>query len=686
MYNKIIKEKLFIGEHDMSEAQERKHRLGIKVKLLCTLLPVVILILGGSLLFIFQNTSRLLNNKSNELLKANSERVSNQILVWMKETLTALEVQRDVLETLPFGAEEELDYIRHTANQYDSYPAGIYAGLTDGTLLHASFIPDESYNIFQKPWYQNGIKTRDFVFGSVYYDEDSQNYVVAAYGSFLDQNGSLRGAAAADIYLNAISQIVENVTLEETGGMFLVDLNTDMIIGHKNSALVGTTLSSQTDGIYSFVSNLVKTKQYGQHSYTNDDGDVIYLYCNPLEYSDFITIAFVPEAEVMAELNSLTIRVAGIAGVCILLLLLIMERVIHFVVRPIKQLRRTLTSMTNGDFTTDITTHTSDEIGQMSEDLRKFSLSMRKTICDIAVISDTLNKESAESETVAGELSDSAHLQSSSMQEMSKTMQELARAITEIAESATILAALAKDASLQGENASEKMTNAVSASNAGQSDMQKVSGSMEELTLKLEQLVRSSTQTSASVDKINSIVSMIREISEETNLLSLNASIEAARAGEAGRGFVVVAEQIRKLADTSREAVEEIAGLTAEISSLISWTVQNTSESSQAVQTSLSLVHEAFNNFSSIYKAVESAGTSVNDMVSQVIQVNDIAVSVAGITQEQSAASEEILATTESLESNAAVVYRHSQTVASNSDILAQSSNKLKEQMDQFQI
>ena len=96
----------------------------------------------------------------------------------MNRTLAMLETQRDTIEYENMDIPEMEAYIKHTAGQSESYPAGIYVALTDGSLYHASFVPGPDFDALSKSWYKDGIASEDFILGDVYFDEDSQSYVV----------------------------------------------------------------------------------------------------------------------------------------------------------------------------------------------------------------------------------------------------------------------------------------------------------------------------------------------------------------------------------------------------------------------------------------------------------------------------------------------------------------------------
>ena len=171
--------------------------------------------------------------------------------------------RRDIVQYEDMDIPAMRDYIKHTVGQNEAYPAGLYIALTDGSLYHASFVPGPDFDATAKSWYQDGLKSQNFILGDVYFDEDSQSYVVGASGVLKDGNGQVRGVAAADVYLDSISKIVSGVRIEDTGGIFLVDTRTDTIIGHRDSSITGQALSQLSDGMYAYAAGQIRQGRTG---------------------------------------------------------------------------------------------------------------------------------------------------------------------------------------------------------------------------------------------------------------------------------------------------------------------------------------------------------------------------------------------------------------------------------------
>lgn len=297
----------------------RRRGAGIMGKLMAVIIGSLIIAVAVLLVVVNYTMSNTLLEKSEDILQMTTERTLQETKAWMNKTLTMLEAQRDTIEYENMGVEEIEEYVRHTAGQNEAYPAGLYVALKDGSLYHASFVPGPDFDALSKSWYQDGIESEDFILGDVYFDEDSQSYVVGASGMLRNKKGKVRGVAAADVYLDSISKIVSTVKIEDTGGIFLVDTRTNTVIGHQDPAIVGQKLNEIDDGMYAYANEQIQNKNIGLSIY----GDT-YIQVENIEGSDWTAVAYVSKAEVLQELNDLTKMLLIVVAVAVIAIILIM--------------------------------------------------------------------------------------------------------------------------------------------------------------------------------------------------------------------------------------------------------------------------------------------------------------------------------------------------------------------------
>lgn len=261
---------------------------GITAKLVSAIVISVVLAVSALLVVVYSRVSDALLIKSEELLQATTGKTIQETSAWMNRTLTMLETQRDTIEYGDMNIPEMEAYIKHTVDQNEAYPAGLYVALTDGSLYHASFVPGPDFDAASKSWYQDGIASEKFILGDVYFDEDSQSYVVGASGRLKSADGAVRGVAAADVYMDSISQIASKVQLEESGGIFLVDKRTDTIIGHRDPEVVGQKLSEAQDSMYAYTAQQIDNGKTGLSQFEGS-----YIQVAQVPDSDWIAVAYV---------------------------------------------------------------------------------------------------------------------------------------------------------------------------------------------------------------------------------------------------------------------------------------------------------------------------------------------------------------------------------------------------------
>lgn len=480
--------------------------------------------------------------------------------------------------------------------------------------------------------------------------------------------------------------MVGDMKLMKNGVVFLINPSDKTIIAHKDSTLNGYKLNELQDNklFNNFLEQLnANNKEVFQ---LENEGVTYRAYLENVNNTNWVLATYVPETEIYENLYNLQMVMLIAAIICIVLVTVVLERMIHRTIKPIKELTGTIEKVTHGDFTINVEAKSSDEVGIMSKSMQELIVTMRGIIGKVDSFSKQLREQAENSSKLSETLHNSALIQSSSMQELNNTVNELAKSVGEVADSTNILAMVVSETDNLGQKSSLKMQDTVKLSDKGRGDMIQVNQAMSQVADAIHSLEATVNEVGESTAQIDEIITLIGEIANETNLLSLNAAIEAARAGESGRGFAVVAEEIRKLAETSSGAVSNIANLINNIRSRVDSTAEKTKESVKSIQKSTVLVEETSKTFDTIYTAVSESNAMVQDMINKVKEVDQVATSVAAITEEQSASAQEILATSESLLEHAKQVTSNSETVGKDAMDLALTAENLNSLMDVFTV
>ncbi len=546
---------------------------GITGKLVFSIIGSVIVAVALLLAVVYVQMSNALLKKSEDLIRSTTEQTVQETCAWINRTLTMLEMERDTIqyEDMDIPALEE--YIRHTVDPSSAYPAGLYVALTDGSLYHASFVPGPDFNALAKSWYQNGLASESFILGDVYFDEDSQSYVVGASGVLKNRNGTVRGVAAADVYLDSISSIVRGVQLEETGGIFLVDTRTDTIIGHRDSAMTGEKISEINSGIYSYVSEQIRNGKVGLSHYDNT-----YIQIDKIPGSDWIAAAYVSRTEVLQELYILAAFMAGMVLLAVALMtLLIVIQVRRVIGRPVLELSQAATRIAEGDLEQTIHYHSRDEIGVLADDFNQVTIRLGSYVKYIDEIAQTLLQIAAGNLTFTLQYDYTGEFTKikDSLEEISRTlngtMGQLRTASRDVAAGAAQVSSgsitLSQGSTQQAAAVDalaghiDSVSDSVHKIAQGAQEADRLAGSVKtgllESDVKMRKLTDVIQNISENSTQIHKVVKTIEDIAFQTNILALNAAVEAARAGTAGKGFAVVADEVRNLAAKSSDAAQE---------------------------------------------------------------------------------------------------------------------------------
>lgn len=667
------------------QKEHRKSITSIKTKILAAVSALVLILVLILIIISYTISKNIITDQSMQLLELSTKNQASRIEAWMTEKLNVFSTFKQDIETLDYTDAQLQSLLDSYYGRSSDYPDGFYIVDTSGKVMQASGVDYKKTADTSSAWYNEALTRVNMAFGDVHVNEAGIDVVSA--GAILRDSKKAGGNAKAkntrllvvDVPIAHIQVIVDSFISMDDAQAILVDKDNMSILSKSDDTLTGK-LSDGT-GFLGTIGNRISQQNYTAMTL---DGNIVDF--REITGTNWVLVSYVPESAVFSGLASLRTTMIVVAVVVLAVILVLMERMIHFMIKPIRSLTDSIVTMASGDFTVDIKTKGNDEITLMGHSMKEFTAAIRSMINDISNISETLKGQAESSTSVSGGLYEASLKQSKNIDELNGTVDQLSASVQEIAESATALAVVVSDTRDSSNNAEDKMNVTVEVAEAGKNDMQKVGEAMGLIEQSINGLQESIDKVGAASQEINKIVGMIGEIADETNLLALNASIEAARAGDAGKGFAVVATEIGSLATNSNQSVQKIQTLINEVTSLVGETVDKAKDSVDEINTSSRLVHQAVATFDTIYDNIVDANRVVNDMAANMLKVADVSTNVASITEEQAASAELISRNAGNIASESKNITDDSEKVAETARKLADTSEKLMTQINSFRV
>jgi methyl-accepting chemotaxis protein len=537
-----------------------------------------------------------------------------------------------------------------------SHPA--YAYITTATVDggYVSWPNDttlSNYDPRPRPWYQAGVNGQGkTVRTDAYYWANDNATLVASVRSVANGLGSPGGVLSIDVSLNQLTDIVKGIKLGESGYLMLMENNGTVLVDPSQPANNFKKLGDLGDGYAALAKvdqGLVEVELDGVRYMANVWSS---------ERLGWRFIGLIRQDDVMSRVTQLTWIIVGMAALLALFFAFVGASFAGLIVSPIRAVASGLEGIAQGegDLTHSLAIRGQDETAQLAGWFNQFLASIRQLILNIGQAAQQIHQTSGTSAKVSGDMAEVAGRQRESVDMVSTAFHEMVATANEVARSCNQAAESADQGQRQAREGQQQIDTAVS--------------SVEQLSREISQSAAAMQQLEQDNNNIQSILGTIRSIAEQTNLLALNAAIEAARAGEQGRGFAVVADEVRALAKRTADSTAEIDGLLSNLAQRTRQMAKQMHASLEVSQHTVTSINHASSSFDLIRESVDV----IRDMNAQ----------IATAAEEQHQVAEDINRHISQIHGDAQLVAGLAESARSDSHSLSNLSEELNGLVNRF--
>ncbi|MBW3516315.1 methyl-accepting chemotaxis protein [Shewanella sp. NKUCC01_JLK] len=485
-----------------------------------------------------------------------------------------------------------------------------YFGESNGNMRDSEPATDyTNYDPRTRPWYQEAMRTGGSVFTRPYLDTAFNILVVTLAEPVAG------GVIAGDLSISNLIEEVNRMKLPANG--YAIMMHKDgTVIAYKDQAKTMKPIAEIDNELNRNLPEQSRAAGTLLPMYFENEGRDKLVWSVDIPNTDWELVLVLDKETLEAPLSNLLLTQLGLSALVLLLSVLAISWLVSVLLGPLSRVSQALARIAdgNGDLTQRISVDTQDEVGVLADSFNRFVGSQHQLISHIRQLANELDADAERSLATT----------QTSVAELQRQQQEVAMVATAVTEMASATNEIAANA----ENTATAAQQSAASSLQGKELVNKTRNSINSLADEVTQATDVIGDLSRHAKSISSILATIQGIAEQTNLLALNAAIEAARAGEQGRGFAVVADEVRVLSRRTQDSTQEVH-------TTIETLQRTTARAVSLMESSQALAGHSVEDANAAAKALEEITQAVN-------VISDMAGQIATAAEEQTQVTGEI--------------------------------------------
>jgi len=465
--------------------------------------------------------------------------------------------------------------------------------------------PGENWDARVRPWYKSAKEKNDLIITAPYADS-ATGKILISIATPINEKGKFVGSIFFDLSLASLSDLINSVKLFNAGYLFIVT-EAGTVIAHPEASYNGKNMKL-------FLPNsVIDTQEISQVTIEDKEYNLRF---NKVLNQDWYIGVLLDEKVAYQSIYSMRDNAILYSIIALIISILTLQFLMGKLLHPLDALNEAIKDVAsgNGDLTKRLNTKTDKEFSELAVGFNTFTEKLQGQVTQLKAYGVEIYQGAVAMGEGASQSSSAMTVQLQEIELLATAMNEMATTAANVASNAQSAASAAQE----GEDATK----------LGSEVVDKTTSLIDVLSSRIEQAVNDVGLLEEATSNIESVLQVINDIADQTNLLALNAAIEAARAGEQGRGFAVVADEVRTLASRTTESTTEIRTMIDKLQSGATTVSLAMNASQEAAHSTVEQAHKTGDALHQIHDAIK--------------RINDMSIQIASAAEEQSLVAEEI--------------------------------------------